>query len=172
MAHPLHQQVRRAFVYRCAYCGVHEIWVGAELTVDHYQPRAAGGGDELANLVYACHRCNQYKSDYWPTPEEAAAGLIVLHPQQHDIALHYRTNELTGELEPLTATGAFNIRLLHLNRPPLMAQRLARRAAETLAQRLQLLETEAQQSEQTIRILRTSLLLSGPYGPDNPPLDE
>ena len=159
MAHPLHEQVRRLFVYRCAYCGAHEIGVGAELTVDHYQPRAGGGGDELANLVYACHRCNQYKSDYWPTPAEAAAGLIVLHPQRHDLLQHYRENELTGEVEPLTATGAFNIRLLHLNRPPLMAQRLARRAAETLEQSLLMLADETGQQERAIRILRTYLRL-------------
>jgi hypothetical protein len=172
MAHPLHEQVRRIFAYRCAYCGAHEIWVGAELTVDHYQPRAAGGADELANLVYACHRCNQYKADYWPTPEEAAAGFIVLHPQRHDLSLHYREDELTGKLEPLTATGAFNLRLLHLNRPPLVAQRLARRAAETLEQRVRLLEAEAQQSKQAIRILRTYLLLFLQSGSANPPFDE
>ncbi len=172
MAHPLHQAVRHAFVYRCAYCGVTEIWVGAELTVDHYQPRAAGGTDELPNLVYACHRCNQYKADYWPTPEEAAVGLIVLHPQRHDLSLHYRENELTGTLEPLTVTGEFNLCLLHLNRPPLVAQRLARRAAEAIEQRVQLLEAEAQQSEQAIHILRTYLLLFLRPGSAKPPFDE
>ena len=159
MAHSLHDQVRCLFGYCCAYCGVHEADSGGELTVDHYCPRAAGGTDDLSNLVYACHRCNQYKADYWPTAEEAAAGFIVLHPQLHDFSAHYRRNEMTGRLEPLTATGEFNLRLLHLNRSPLVAYRLARRAAEAIEQRLQLLETEAQQSEQAIRILRTYLLL-------------
>jgi len=172
MAHPLHEEVRRLFASRRAYCGVHEIAVGGELTVDHYQPRAAGGTDELANLIYACHRCNQYKADYWPTPEEAAAGLITLHPLRHDLSAHYRENELTGELEPLTATGEFNIRLLHLNRPPLVAQRLARRAAETLEQRLQLLQAETKQREQTIRILQTYLLLLLRPGSANSPFEE
>ncbi|MGH9845563.1 MAG: hypothetical protein ACREEM_43185 [Blastocatellia bacterium] len=72
----------------------------------------------------------------------------------------------------MTATGAFNLRLLHLNRPPLVAQRLARRAAETLEQRVQLLESEAKQSEQAIRILRTYLLLFLQSGSTNPPFDE
>jgi hypothetical protein len=72
----------------------------------------------------------------------------------------------------LTATGAFNLRLLHLNRPPLVAQRLARRAAETLEQRVRLLEAEAQQSKQAIRILRTYLLLFLQSGSANPPFDE
>ncbi|MGH9801652.1 MAG: HNH endonuclease [Blastocatellia bacterium] len=172
MAHPLHEQVRQAFAYRCAYCGVLESDSGGELTVDHYQPRVAGGADELANLVYACHRCNHYKAGYWPTVEEAAAGFILLHPHRHDLSQHYRENELTGTLEPLTATGAFNLRLLHLNRPPLVAHRLARRAAQALEQRVQLLESEAKQSEQAIRILRTYLLLFLQSGSTNPPFDE
>ncbi len=58
MPHPLHEQVRRAFNYHCGYCGVTEAAAGGQLTVDHYCPRAAGGTDELSNLVYACHRCN------------------------------------------------------------------------------------------------------------------
>jgi hypothetical protein len=59
----------------------------------------------------------------------------------------------TGHLEPLTATGAFNIRLLHLNRPQLVAQRLERQALDVERQRLQLLQSEIEQSEQTIRVL-------------------
>lgn len=172
MAHPLHEQVRHLFGYRCAYCGVHEADGGGELTVDHYCPRAAGGTDDLSNLVYACHRCNQYKADYWPTVEEAAAGFILLHPQHHDLSEHYRRNELTGRLEPLTATGEFNLRLLHLNRPPLVAHRLSRRAAKAIEQRVQLLEAEAQQSKQAIRILRTYLLLFLKSDSTRPPVDE
>lgn len=153
MAHPLHEQVRHACGCRCGYCRVTETAVGAELTVDHYQPRAAGGNDALENLVYACHRCNLYKGDYWPTPEEVAAGQFVLHPRRDDSAQHLRENEMTGEFEPLTATGAFNIRLLHLNRPQLIAHRLAQRAAYTWQQRLQLLEEHLQQREETISFL-------------------
>jgi hypothetical protein len=110
MPHPLHEQVRRAFNYRCGYCGVTEAAAGGQLTVDHYQPLAAGGGDDLGNLVYACHRCNQYKGNYWPTPERSTAGLLVLHPRLHDLSRHLHENELSGELEPLTPTGSFHIR--------------------------------------------------------------
>lgn len=159
MAHPLHAQIRQRFAYRCAYCGVHENAAGGELTVDHYRPRSAGGTDDLANLVYACHRCNHYKADYWPDESEARAGFLVLHPQKHKLAEHLRENQTTGMLEALTVTGAFNIRLLRLNRPPLVAQRLARLAVQTLEQRIQLLQEEAQQREKTIRILQMYLLL-------------
>ena len=51
--------------HRCGYCGVEEAEVGAELTVDHFQPRAQNGTDNAANLVYCCNACNQFKGDYW-----------------------------------------------------------------------------------------------------------
>lgn len=56
--------IRKAYGYRCGYCGVHEHDVGGELEVDHYQPRAAGGSDELDNLVYRCPTCNRFKGSY------------------------------------------------------------------------------------------------------------
>jgi hypothetical protein len=154
MPHPQHEPVRRAFAYRCGYCGVDEEAVGAELTVDHDHPRSAGGADDFENLVYACHKCNQYKGDYWPSSEEETAGQFVLHPHRHDLTRHIIENETTGELEPLTPTGAFHIQLLHLNRPPLIAHRLARRAADLQHQRIRLLEGEIEQREQTIQLLQ------------------
>ncbi len=154
MAHPLHERVRRAFSFRCAYCGVEETAAGAEFTVDHYQPRFAGGADDLENLVYACHRCNLYKGIFWPTPEDLAAGRYVLHPQRHDITQHIRENEITGELAPLTATGEFHVNLLDLNRPPLVAHRLAKRAHQVMQERIRLLEERVEQQEETIQFLR------------------
>ena len=117
MPHPLHERVRRIFAFRCGYCGVSEAQTGGELTVDHYRPRVAGGNDDLSNLVYACNRCNQYKGEFWPTADQMAVGVFTLHPHQIDLAKHLQENESTGELEALTATGAFHLRLLHLNRP-------------------------------------------------------
>ncbi|HWQ31866.1 MAG TPA: hypothetical protein VNQ79_03195 [Blastocatellia bacterium] len=66
---------------------------------------------------------------------------------------HFRENENTGELEALTPAGAFHVRLLHLNRPPLVAHRPARRAVEVMQQRVKLLEARVEQREQTIQFL-------------------
>jgi hypothetical protein len=46
--------------FTCQYCGR----TGSEtiLQVDHILPRAAGGTDDLANLITACHVCNLGKS--------------------------------------------------------------------------------------------------------------
>jgi hypothetical protein len=123
MAHPEHQSVRERYGYRCGYCGVSEIDTGGELTVDHYHPVSAGGDDSDENLVYGCIRCNLYKSDFVPSEAQKAAGKRVLHPLLDNVALHYRENISTGELEPLTETGKFHIELLNLNRVQLIAHR-------------------------------------------------
>ncbi len=46
---------------RCFYCGG-EVTIEA-FQVEHQQPRALGGGDDLLNLVAACEPCNLAKSD-------------------------------------------------------------------------------------------------------------
>ena len=53
--------IRQRYAYACGYCGVSETSAGGILTIDHFRPLAAGGDDDLDNLVYACTRCNQYK---------------------------------------------------------------------------------------------------------------
>nr|WP_309687635.1 HNH endonuclease signature motif containing protein [Armatimonas sp.] len=63
MTAALRRQVRVRFRFACAYCGVTEASVGAQLTIDHYQPRSAQGTDDLENLVYACPACNQFKGE-------------------------------------------------------------------------------------------------------------
>ena len=73
MAHPKHAQVRQCYHARCGYCGVSEADTGGELTVDHYQPRTAGGGDDEDNLVYACMKCNQYKGAFVPDANDGSA---------------------------------------------------------------------------------------------------
>jgi HNH endonuclease len=159
MAHPQHASVRRAFQHRCGYCRVEESAAGSELTVDHYRPRSVGGTDEFENLVYACHKCNQYKGDYWPATETEAAVQYILHPHRHDLSIHIQDDEATGELRPLTPTGEFHIRLLHLNRPPLVAHRLAHQAADLLRQRIRLLEEQVEQREQAIQLLNEYIAL-------------
>lgn len=48
----------------CFYCGVAFAPAGpTSRTVDHRVPRRRGGTDGLANLVFACHACNQRKAD-------------------------------------------------------------------------------------------------------------
>lgn len=70
--------VRLRYAMRCGYCGVHEREVGAELAIDHFRPRSAGGTDDLDNLVYCCPACNRNKGDFW-SGTAAAVSARLLH---------------------------------------------------------------------------------------------
>jgi len=54
--------VLRRDAHRCAYCG------HPANTIDHVHPRSRGGAQSWENLVAACMKCNNVKSDR--TPQE------------------------------------------------------------------------------------------------------
>jgi HNH endonuclease len=138
--------LRQRFQFRCGYCGVREIDAGAELTVDHFQPRAHDGLDEADNWVYCCHACNAFKGDYWQ-PDSVRR---ILHPLRDNLAEHI-AERVDGMLFALTATGAFHIQKLRLNRAELVTYRLEHRLIEAarhvqvnILQRLTHLEQQVQ----------------------------
>ena len=109
--------VRSIYVMRCGYCGVTEAETGAELTYDHFQPQSKGGSDNQENIVYACHACNEFKGDYFGQDETR-----LLHPLRDAMHLHLR-QEADGSLLALSPLGEVSIRVLQLNRPPLVLSR-------------------------------------------------
>ncbi|MBV9868760.1 MAG: HNH endonuclease [Abitibacteriaceae bacterium] len=138
--------LREYYGFRCGYCGVSETAVGAELTVDHFQPRSQGGLDEPENWVYCCHACNEFKGDYWQ-PDSVQR---ILHPLRDRITEHLVLQD-DGNLRPITLTGTFHIERLHLNRAGLVAHRreqqlveLAHQVQAELLQRLAQLEIQVQ----------------------------
>jgi hypothetical protein len=138
--HPKHDQVRARWNARCGYCGVTEEDVGGDLTVDHFVPVVAGGGESDENLVYACFRCNLFKGEFHPTSEDRTNGRVVLHPLCDDVSKHLCLEETTGKLQALTETGPFHIAILRLNRKGLVAFRLRRRFFELVLERRGLVE--------------------------------
>lgn len=141
------QAVRRAYDFACGYCGVREEDAGSLLELDHFEPRSAGGGDEVENLVYCCTTCNRLKGDFWsPSTTEKR----LLHPQRDDFNQHLRL-EPDGLFTALTETGSFHLARLRLNRPPLVALRRAR--AENAG-----LRDELQQARSTQKLLRERLI--------------
>ncbi len=119
----IRELVRQRAGFACEYCGVTETDAGAELTIDHFHPQSLGGPDTPDNLVYSCHRCNEYKADYWPSSADTPA---LWNPRHESHDKHF-TLLADGTLYTETATGAFTLRRLRLNRPPLVALRLRRR---------------------------------------------
>jgi 5-methylcytosine-specific restriction endonuclease McrA len=59
--------------FRCQYCG--ERKGVPELTLDHILPRSRGGDNSPLNIVTACLKCNNRKSNR--TPEEARMPLLT-----------------------------------------------------------------------------------------------
>jgi 5-methylcytosine-specific restriction endonuclease McrA len=59
--------------YRCQYCG--EKKAVSELTIDHILPRSRGGDNSPINVVTACEKCNNRKSNR--TPDEARMPLLT-----------------------------------------------------------------------------------------------
>jgi hypothetical protein len=119
----IREQVRQRAGWACEFCGVTETDVGGRLTIDHFQPTTQGGADSLDNLLYSCVRCNQYKADYWPA---SPAEPPLWNPRQTPASAHFIELD-DGTLHPLTAVGAFTLRRLRLNRPPLVSHRLRQR---------------------------------------------
>jgi len=147
--------VRRAYHYRCGYCGVHEEEVGSELEIDHFQPRSLDGGEDWENLVYCCTACNRRKGNFWPS-ERASTRRRLLHPQRDEVSLHLR-EEIDGRLVALTETGAFHMERLQLNRPPLIALRRTRHEVAFLRDGLKAAQDEQTQLRQRVGTLEQAL---------------
>lgn len=131
------RRLRQIYGFRCGYCGVTETDVGAELTEDHFQPLAHGGDNAFANIVYACHACNEFKGNWWnPQGDDR-----IIHPLQEDQTLHL-TENLDGILTAVTPTGDFHLRLLRLNRPALVAYRRERAMIVAGQRRIAIIERE------------------------------
>jgi hypothetical protein len=55
----LRQYLLAKWEHHCTYCQT----TGVSLEIDHVVPQSRGGSDRIANLVIACHSCNQRKAD-------------------------------------------------------------------------------------------------------------
>jgi hypothetical protein len=128
----LREMVRQYANFACEFCGVTETDTGGQLTMDHYQPKAKGGKDTFENLLYCCARCNQYKMAYWP---EHPGELALWNPRKEPFVQHFLDLD-DGTLYPLTPVGAFTLKRLRLNRPPLVAHRLRKQQREKALQLL------------------------------------
>ena len=123
--------VRAVYAFRCGYCGVTEAQVGAELTFDHFRPQSQAGTDDPANLVYACHACNEFKGEYWAEDGDTR----LLHPLTDDLTQHI-VEERDGRFRSLTALGQVYLDRLQLNRSALVENRLERQRLARIEERL------------------------------------
>lgn len=97
-----------------------------------FGPQSQSGTDDVANLVYACHACNEFKGIYWTKDDDTR----LLHPLTDDLALHM-AEEANGTLRPLTVLGQVYVDRLQLNRAALVAQRQERQRLLRMESRLE-----------------------------------
>ena len=105
-------RVQQRANFACEFCGVSEVNVGGQLTIDHFQPKSKGGNNNLDNLLYSCHRCNLYKQDYWPAE---ANEPMLWNPRREPAATHFLEID-DGRLLPLTPVGALPLLELSVSR--------------------------------------------------------
>lgn len=133
----IREQLRTEARFSCQFCGTSETDVGGLLTVDHFRPKSKNGSDEIANLLYACPRCNLYKADYWP---EKPNDLPLWNPKESDETSHFLLLG-DGMLYGITPIGQFTIQRLRLNRPQLREHRQQKYRQEKHAQLLEQYQT-------------------------------
>ena len=80
----------------------------------------------------------------------------LLHPKSDDIFTHVQETQ-DGRLLALTERGAFYLKRLRLNRPPLVALRRTRREHETTRNELTVAKHELRLESETIRSLETTI---------------
>jgi len=114
------QLVRERAIYVCEYCDVGESETRGLLTVDHYKPESRGGSSDPNNLVYACFRCNLYKSARWHNSPD---DVPIWNPRESHRSEHM-VELPDGRMLALTDSGRVTITALRLNRDLAVSARL------------------------------------------------
>ncbi|MBD2757067.1 HNH endonuclease [Spirosoma validum] len=108
--------------YRCEYCQLHEDDLFLSFEIDHVISVKHGGGNELANLAYACPHCNNHKGSDLTTFLDSYDDIVILfNPRIHKWNEHFSSDK--GQLIAKTRIGQASIKLLRLNEPDLIILR-------------------------------------------------
>jgi hypothetical protein len=114
-------QLRRLVIERaqncCEYCRIHADYRHFPYEVDHIIAEKHGGATTAENLCWSCYICNGYKgSDIGSMDWEGTRQLTPLfNPREQVWDEHFRLDESTAEIIPLTAEGRVTVFLLRLN---------------------------------------------------------
>jgi 5-methylcytosine-specific restriction endonuclease McrA len=112
----------REFVFRrangcCEYCLSQAVFSPSPFTMDHIVPRAAGGDNEVGNLVLACMGCNGHKhasqDSFDPLTGERAR---LYNPRQDAWSENFQWSDDYEYIIGVTSIGRATVARLHLNR--------------------------------------------------------
>jgi hypothetical protein len=107
---------------RCEYCQLPEAHVVTPFQVEHVVAKQHRGRDTLANLAYACLRCNLHKGPNLSGIDPATNKLTRLfNPRRHRWSRHFQW--ASAVLVGKTAVGRTTVEVLAMNDPVRVALR-------------------------------------------------
>jgi hypothetical protein len=115
----------------CEYCLIPESMTLAAHEIDHVIAEKHGGPTEADNLALACALCNGFKgTDLASIDAESGAIVPLFNPRRDRWTENFRLEN--GRIESLTASARATVRLLQLNHPDRIEERLLLVAAGIL----------------------------------------
>jgi hypothetical protein len=107
----------------CEYCLLQQRVASHRHEPDHVIPRQHGGQTNTDNLALACIRCNRYKGTNVGSFDPETGDLVpFFNPRTQVWSEHFR---LDGAItQPLTPQGRVTVKMLHLNKPDRVEERL------------------------------------------------
>jgi hypothetical protein len=118
----LRRQVRARAGERCEYCLLPASVAFFPHEVDHVIAAKHGGGGEMANLAFACWRCNRHKgTDLGSFDPLTGEYSFLFNPRRHQWADHFVLEH--EAMIGLMPEGPTTIRLLQLNTGERVAER-------------------------------------------------
>jgi HNH endonuclease len=101
----------------CEYCRCPENFATESSTVEHINPRQAGGETVLENLAWSCFGCNGHKhAKTKGIDPETKMPNPLFHPRQQTWANHFGWNNDSSQIIGKTPCGRTTVAALHLNR--------------------------------------------------------
>lgn len=121
---PFRAQVRVRAQRRCEYCYLPEEADVIAFEVDHIIAEQHGGVTELGNLAYSCFECNRKKGPNLTSIDPQTNEITILfHPRTQQWSDHFQVHN-DGTLAGRTAAGRTTLRLLKLNDPERVQERI------------------------------------------------
>lgn len=111
------QTVLERASHRCEYCQSQMRYATQRFSIEHIQPKAKGGTDDLENLALSCQGCNNHKFTRTEA-RDAVTGLLapLYHPREHGWLEHFAWSDDFALVIGLTPTGRATVDALQLNR--------------------------------------------------------
>lgn len=119
----LRRAVAERAAYRCEYCRHPEADSFFKFQVDHIVSLKHGGSSRLDNLAFACPLCNSHKgTDLGTFLGDEDVLVRLFYPRKQDWFQHFDVAD--GAIQPKTDVGAATVKLLALNHPNRVLERL------------------------------------------------